>query len=202
MGADAGGLRHRGPRRQLRARRAAVRGAQANGAPRTPHPGRRPPRAGRHRSGSRRAISRHRMVRAAEGPLGLAAQDAPPVSGMRIIVAGGVGAMPFAGVTWQVLHYLEGFRRLGHEVLYLEDTQRWPYDPVNETVCDDAGPAITYIEALMSAHQFEWAYRDVASEELYGASEKALTDALLTADLLVNVSGVMILREEHMRVPM
>jgi hypothetical protein len=120
---------------------------------------------------------------------------------MRIVVAGGVGAMPFAGVTWQVLHYLEGFRRLGHEVFYLEDTQRWPYDPVNDTVCDDAGPAITYINALMTAHELDWAYRDVASEELYGASERALTDLLASADLLVNVSGVMVLREEHMRVP-
>jgi hypothetical protein len=121
---------------------------------------------------------------------------------MRIIVAGGVGAMPFAGVSWQILHYLEGFRRLGHDVFYLEDTQRWPYDPVNETVCDDAGPAIAYIDALMSAHEFEWSYRDVASDELFGCSEKALTDMLSTADLLVNVSGVMVLRDEHMRVPL
>jgi hypothetical protein len=120
---------------------------------------------------------------------------------MRVVVAGGVGAMPFAGVTWQVLHYLEGFRRLGHEVFYLEDTQRWPYDPVNETVCDDAGPAIAFVHALMSAHDFEWAYRDVASEELFGSSEKALADVLTTADALVNVSGVMVLREEHMAIP-
>jgi hypothetical protein len=123
------------------------------------------------------------------------------MSGMRIVVAGGVGAMPFAGVTWQVLHYLEGFRRLGHHVFYLEDTQRWPYDPVNETVCDDAGPAVAYIDALMAAHDFGWAYRDVASDELFGSSEKALSDVLCGADLLVNVSGVMVLREEHMRIP-
>jgi hypothetical protein len=120
---------------------------------------------------------------------------------LRVVVAGGAGAMPFAGVTWQILHYLEGFRRLGHEVFYLEDTQRWPYDPVNETVCDDAGPAISYIRALMSAHDFKWAYRDVASQELYGCSERALADALTTADVLVNVSGVMVLREEHARIP-
>jgi hypothetical protein len=109
--------------------------------------------------------------------------------------------MPFAGVTWQVLHYLEGFRRLGHDVLYLEDTQRWPYDPVNETVCDDAGPAIAYIDAVMSARDFRWAYRDVASQELYGCSETALAEALSAAEVLVNVSGVMVLREEHMKVP-
>ena len=53
---------------------------------------------------------------------------------VRIVVAGGAGAMPFAGVAWQVLQYLEGFRRLGHEVFYLEDTQEWPYDSAAETV--------------------------------------------------------------------
>ena len=57
---------------------------------------------------------------------------------LRIVVAGGVGAMPFAGVAWQVLQYLEGLKRLGHEVFYLEDTQRWPYDPVADTICDNA----------------------------------------------------------------
>jgi hypothetical protein len=120
---------------------------------------------------------------------------------LRIVVAGGMGAMPFAGVTWQVLHYLEGFRRLGHHVFYLEDTQRWPYDPLNETVCDDAGPAIGYVGALMARHEYSWAYRDVASGELYGASEKSLAEALASADVLVNVSGVMVLRDEHGRVP-
>ena len=39
--------------------------------------------------------------------------------GLRIVVAGGMGAMPFAGVTWQLLHYLVCFRRLGHDFFYL-----------------------------------------------------------------------------------
>ena len=75
---------------------------------------------------------------------------------LRIVVAGGVGAMPFAGVAWQVLQYLEGFRRLGHDVFYLEDTQRWPYDPEGETVSDDAGPAITYVADLMERLRLVW----------------------------------------------
>ena len=91
---------------------------------------------------------------------------------MRIVLAGGVGAMPFAGVAWQVLQYLEGFRRLGHDVFYLEDTQRWPYDPVQDTVCDDAAPAIAYVARLMErvGLQQAWAYRDVAQGALHGAS--------------------------------
>jgi hypothetical protein len=109
--------------------------------------------------------------------------------------------MPFAGVAWQVLSYLEGLRRLGHEVFYLEDTQRWPYDPVNETVCDDARPAIDYVGTLMRRHGFDWAYRDVASGELHGASEARLDRALSRADVLINLSGVTILRDQHLDVP-
>src|SRR5205085_7339562 len=115
---------------------------------------------------------------------------------LRIVVAGGVGAMPFAGVAWQVLQYLEGFRRLGHDVFYLEDTQRWPYDPAAETVCDDAGPAIGYVGRLMGRYRFPWAYRDVASGHLRGCSELALHATLAEADVLVNLSGVTVLRAQ------
>jgi hypothetical protein len=120
------------------------------------------------------------------------------------VVAGGAGAMPFAGVAWQVAQYLEGFRRLGHDVFYLEDTHRWPYDPIAETVSDDAGAAIEYVAQLAERCGLgdAWAYRDVASGgKLYGASERLLDDWLASADVLVNVTGVMVLREEHLRVP-
>jgi hypothetical protein len=123
---------------------------------------------------------------------------------LRVIVAGGIGAMPFAGVTWQVMHYLEGFRRLGHEVFYLEDTQRWPYDPVRATVSDHAGPAIAYVSEMVTRCGLSnaWAYRDVARQDtLHGTSERELERALAAADVLVNVSGVMVLREEHLQVP-
>lgn len=111
--------------------------------------------------------------------------------------------MPFAGVAWQVLHYLEGFRRLGHEVFYLEDTQEWPYDPVAESVCDDAGPAVQYVAALMARCGLErsWCYCDVASGGVYGCSERQLKQTLAAADVLINLSGVTVLREEHMRIP-
>jgi hypothetical protein len=106
-------------------------------------------------------------------------------------------------VAWQVLQYLEGFRRLGHEVFYLEDTQRWPYDPVQDTVCDDAGPAIAYVAGLMErvGLQRAWAYRDVAQGALHGVTEEALVRTLRDADALINLSGVMVLREEHLGVP-
>jgi hypothetical protein len=122
---------------------------------------------------------------------------------LRIVIAGGVGAMPFAGVAWQVIQYTEGLRRLGHDVFYLEDTQRWPYDPLEETMCNDAGPAIDYVRRLMARCELghAWAYRDVTGGELHGASERALAEVLRSADILINLSGVTVLRDEHLQVP-
>ncbi len=122
----------------------------------------------------------------------------------RIVVLGGMAQMPFAGIAWQVLHYLEGFRRLGHEVVYVEDTGAWPYDPENDTVSDDAGPGVRRLQAIMQRHGFggAWAYRDAASEgEISGMSAERFARVIREADVLVNLSGMTVLREEHMAAP-
>src|SRR5947208_48551 len=47
----------------------------------------------------------------------------------RIVVMGFMGSMPIAGVIWQHIHYLVGLQRLGHDVYYIEDSARLPYNP-------------------------------------------------------------------------
>jgi len=37
---------------------------------------------------------------------------------------------PFAGVVWQLLHHLIGFRALGLEVFYIEDNGAYVYDAI------------------------------------------------------------------------
>ena len=44
---------------------------------------------------------------------------------LRLVIMGILGRTPLAGVSWQVLHYLEGFRRLGYDIYYIEDTGGW-----------------------------------------------------------------------------
>ena len=39
-----------------------------------------------------------------------------------VVVWGLLANSPFGGMTWQVLHHLEGFRRLGFDVWYVEDS--------------------------------------------------------------------------------
>ena len=56
---------------------------------------------------------------------------------MRVVVTGLVASFPLGGVAWDYLAYVDGFRRLGCDVLYLEDTGQWLYDPTRETFTDD-----------------------------------------------------------------
>ncbi|MCA1658520.1 MAG: hypothetical protein LC627_04395, partial [Verrucomicrobiaceae bacterium] len=47
----------------------------------------------------------------------------------RLIVMGFMGSCPIAGVIWQHIHYIVGLQRLGHDVFYIEDSARLPYNP-------------------------------------------------------------------------
>jgi len=46
-----------------------------------------------------------------------------------------------------------------------------------------------------------WAYRDVAAGRLHGASEERLARVLASAEMLVNLSGATLLRDEHLDIP-
>ena len=120
----------------------------------------------------------------------------------RIIVMGIMGRTPVAGVAWQLLHYLAGFHRLGHEVYYVEETLTWPYNP--ETNADDCRYTLNYINRLMSWCGLgdRWAFHDVSEgNRVYGLSESRLAQVLATADAIINVTGSTELREKHLRVP-
>jgi hypothetical protein len=110
--------------------------------------------------------------------------------------------MPLAGVTWQFAHYLEGFRRLGLDVYYVEDTGAWPYDPDKNTVTDDCSYAVSYLGEVMAWYGFadRWAYR-AADGRIFGLPESRVARLLEEADALVNITGSTPLRAEHQRVP-
>jgi hypothetical protein len=122
----------------------------------------------------------------------------------RIVLLGAMAQIPVAGVAWQVLHYLEGFRRLGHDVVYVEDTGTWPYDPEADAFGDDAAPAVMRLQRLMEQAGFggRWAYVDVArDDEVSGMTREALDEAVAAADVLVNLSGATVLKQAHLAVP-
>lgn len=121
---------------------------------------------------------------------------------MRIIVTGLVGQYPFGGVIWDYLQYLLGFRALGHQVLYLEDSGAWPYDPEKGTLTDDCSFALRSLKKIFADFDLKesWVYRNGADGQFHGAGEKVAREWLRHGDLLVNVSSAGWLRDYDLRV--
>jgi hypothetical protein len=118
---------------------------------------------------------------------------------VRIVVTGLVASFPLGGVAWDYLAYVDGFRRLGCDVFYLEDTGQWLYDPARETFTDDANGNIRWlVDALrmvdMPAERF--AVR-VPDGTFHGAGREAVTSFCRSADLFLNISGSCWLRDEY-----
>jgi hypothetical protein len=121
-----------------------------------------------------------------------------------LILLGTMGAAPFAGMAWQVLHHLEGFRRAGCDVYYIEDTGTWPYNPRLNAISEDCACAVEFVARTLAWCGMEnrWAYRaEPERGRVYGMGEDRLARLLSEADVLVNLTGATPLREEHRAVP-
>jgi hypothetical protein len=123
-------------------------------------------------------------------------------SGPRLVLLGTIGQAPFAGVAWQALHYLEGFRRLGCEVWYVEDTGTWAYDPEQNAITADTRHATRYIDAAMSRVGLSqrWIYVSPDGQPV-GPASGHLDQLLAGADVLVNLTAGTVLQERHLQTP-
>jgi len=122
---------------------------------------------------------------------------------MRIIVTGLVGQYAFGGVAWDYLQFVEGFRQLGHDAYYLEDTETWPYDPLQNTVTGDCRYNVQYLGDVMKRLGLEgrWAYRNAPDTTYHGLTESEVKKLCAHADLYVNVSGCGWMRPEYAAIP-
>ena len=115
-----------------------------------------------------------------------------PRSSLRIIVTGLVGAYPVGGVAWDYLQYPVGLARLGHDVVYHEDTWIWPYHPIENQPVETASYSVDYIARFFRNYAPElssrWHYRHL-NREFFGISEADFTSFARSADLCLNVSA-------------
>jgi hypothetical protein len=122
------------------------------------------------------------------------------VSRARILVAGLIGQYPIGGVTWDYLQYLLGLMALGHDVVYLEDSDQWPYNPIEGGSGREASFNACYLAGVMDRFGLgdRWAYRfpggvlptgETIQERWYGLSDVRRREVIASADLLVNVSS-------------
>jgi hypothetical protein len=114
---------------------------------------------------------------------------------MRIVVAGLAATYPLGGVFWDYLQYVQGLTDLGHEVLYLEDTSAWFYDPALGTRIESGDSAAKWlsneIDRNLPGLSNAWFVRD-ARGVTYGADENWVQQFCRDAELFLNVSGASI----------
>jgi hypothetical protein len=108
---------------------------------------------------------------------------------------------PFAGIIWQLLHHLVGFRRLGLDVYYLEDHCSWVYDPDAEVPTRDPSGNLKMLASALERYGFadRWAFLDSVRDEYIGMPRERCLQLLAEADAVINLCGATRPREEHLR---
>ena len=106
---------------------------------------------------------------------------------------GFMAGCPIAGVIWQHLHYIVGLQRLGHEVYYIEDSARYPYNPVTYETLPDFSYAASTLANLASKFGFadRWSYcaRFLDQPQTAGMDLGRIRELYRTADAILNVCG-------------
>src|SRR5437660_1471514 len=111
----------------------------------------------------------------------------------RIVVMGFMGSMPIARLIWQHVHYIVGLQRLGHEVYYIEDSARLPYNPETFEVNDEFDYAAKILGRLASEFDFKdrWAFcaRYLKKNPTTGLPLKKIRELYREADAILNICG-------------
>ncbi len=112
---------------------------------------------------------------------------------LKIVVTGMIAQYPMGGMTWHYLDYVLGFARLGHDVWYVEDTGQWPYNPAADGLVKGCDFNVAYLEGVMNELGLagKWAYCFPWESRWFGLADDHRRELLESADVLVNVSGVL-----------
>jgi hypothetical protein len=123
----------------------------------------------------------------------------PPTNRLRIVLLGYIVRGPIGGMTWHHLQYILGLRALGHEVLFLEDSDDYPscYDPSRHVVDCNATYGLKYADGIFRRYNLgeNWAYYDAHGDSWHGPAANVAIPFCTEANLLINVSGVNPLRD-------
>lgn len=124
---------------------------------------------------------------------------------MRIVVLGYLVRGPLGGMSWHYLQYVLGFKQMGHEVLFLEDSDNYPscYNPDTYLTTTDPSYGINFITALFKKHQLSgsWAYYDEHADHWFGLAEKKVKDFCDNADLVLSMANMNPIREWWIKIP-
>ncbi len=106
------------------------------------------------------------------------------------ICVGGIGKLPYGGLTMHYVHYVLGLQELGYRVHYVERQNRplETYDPVADAMTDRPDVAVRYLAGVAERYGFadRWSFIDRAGA-CHGVGWGPLRAALDEADFLLTV---------------
>lgn len=107
----------------------------------------------------------------------------------RVVVLGLMGQYPFAGMAWQVMHHMEGLRRLGCDVVYVENSGAPPYSPRHRAIGLDARENVRFLRNTFRRFGLEgaWAHLDCLTGRWSGLPATRVDDWIANADVLLNL---------------
>jgi hypothetical protein len=122
---------------------------------------------------------------------------------LKIVVGGYAVGFPLGGQLWAMAHWVAGLSRLGHEVIFVEDTSDWglSFDPVKGFASTDSSFGRAALNDILSWHGLagRWSYYSQFEDRLYGMEREELNRFCGNADLFLNLSGVIPLRDVFMK---
>jgi hypothetical protein len=112
---------------------------------------------------------------------------------VRIIVGGVLSLSPFGpGTAWHHLHYADGFRRLGHDVYYVEQVEpSWCTDSAGRPCCFEESANRNLFQYIVDHFGFADRATQIydAGQHVVGVPLPRLLELARDAELLVNISG-------------
>jgi hypothetical protein len=112
---------------------------------------------------------------------------------LTILLSGMIAAHPLqSGATWAVLQYLLGFRRLGHRVIFVEGIPAGTCSPKGIPL--DRTLNARYFSGVMKAFGFDSAscLMVAGTRQTVGLSYEQLMQVARSADVLINISGMLV----------
>jgi hypothetical protein len=120
--------------------------------------------------------------------------DVTPPRRLRIVVLGYIIRGPLGGLAWHHLQYVAGLARLGHEVLFVEDSDDYPSCVHMEDGAVDTDPSegLRFAERAFSrlAISGQFAYYDAHITTWRGPAAMQAEEYCRTADVVLNISAV------------
>jgi hypothetical protein len=112
---------------------------------------------------------------------------------------------PLGGLVWHHFQYVYGLYLMGHDVLFVEESDDYPscYNPETYEMTMDPGYGLNFISAMFSHFNLgdKWAYYDFRVNRWYGRTAQQAKKFLKEADILLNISGVNLLTDRVLHIP-